>query len=64
MIGKQTIKNNRSITEDTRFNMENRRKAGEKKTTSASQQISLLYRGEVTTPNDGLQEVYIKVKPL
>ncbi len=58
------IKNNRSITEDTRFNMENRRKAGEKKTTSASQQISLLYRGEVTTPNDGLQEVYIKVKPL
>ena len=38
MIGEQTIKNKRSITEDTRFNVENPPKTGEKKTTGASQQ--------------------------
>ena len=31
MIGKQTIKNNRSIIENTRFNVKNPSKAGEKK---------------------------------
>jgi hypothetical protein len=54
MIGKQTIKNNRSIIEDTRFNVENPPKAGEKKPWAPASKISSLYRGEVTTPHGGL----------
>jgi hypothetical protein len=46
-----------------RFNIENPPKAGEKKPQATASKISSLHQGEVTTPNDGLLEVYMKVKP-
>lgn len=67
------LENNRQINDKkiidkshkTRYlTWKNPPKVGEiKPRTTPTSKISALYRGEVTTLNNGLQEVYMKVKP-